>query len=275
MRLDLTRLALGLVLSALIGGLGYARGSLTRGGWAGAMLVGTTSVGFGGWTIGALVVLFFVSSSALSHWRQAAKAQLAADKFAKSERRDFGQTMANGGAVLALSVAYAMLPVPAVWAAILGALAAVTADTWATEIGTLSRTPPRLVTSGRTVAPGTSGGITPAGTLGSAGGALAIGAGAALLLPLLEGEAAWWAIPLALGTGLAGSLADSLLGATVQQQRWCPHCHTETERPIHRCGTPTTLVRGWRWLDNDAVNVLASLAGAVAGSALWWLGSSF
>src|SRR5918998_2923479 len=104
MRLDLTRLALGLVLSALVGGLGYARGSLTAGGLAGAILVGTASAGLGGWTIGALVVLFFVSSSALSHWRQAAKQQLAADKFDKSERRDFGQTMANGGAVLGLSL---------------------------------------------------------------------------------------------------------------------------------------------------------------------------
>ena len=275
MNIDPIRLALGLLLSALIGGLGYARGSLSAGGWAGAILVGTASVGFGGWTIGALVVLFFVSSSALSHWRKAAKAQVAADKFAKTERRDFSQSMANGGAVLGLSIVYAIAPAPALWAAIVGALAAVTADTWATEIGTLSPTPPRLVTSGRSVEPGVSGGITVYGTLGSAAGALAIGLGTALLSPLLEGEMAWWAIPLALGAGLAGSLADSLLGATMQHQRWCPVCRTETERRIHRCGTATTYLRGWRLLDNDGVNFVASLVGALAGALLWSMGSAF
>jgi uncharacterized protein (TIGR00297 family) len=275
LNLDLPRLALGLLLSALIGGLGYARGSLSAGGWAGAILVGTAAVGFVGWTIGALVVLFFVSSSALSHWRKAAKAQVAADKFDKTERRDFGQSMANGGAVLGLSIMYAIAPVPALWAAIVGALAAVTADTWATEIGTLSPTPPRLVTNGRSVEPGVSGAITVYGTLGSAAGALAIGLGAALLRPLLEREMAWWAIPLALGAGLAGSLADSLLGATVQHQRWCQNCRTETERRVHRCGTATTYLRGWRLLDNDGVNFVASLVGALTGALLWWLGSWF
>lgn len=275
MNLDLVRLAFGVVFSALIGGLGYARGSLTSGGWAGAILVGTGSVGFGGWTVGALVVLFFVSSSALSHWRHDAKEQLAADKFAKSERRDFAQTMANGGAVVGLALAYGLTPAPILQAAIVGTLAAVTADTWATEIGTLSQAAPRLVTNGRSVAPGVSGGITLAGTLGSAAGALAIGLGAALLHPLLTGEPAWWAIPVALGAGLAGSFADSLLGATLQHQRWCPSCRTETERSIHRCGTPTTFLRGWRLLDNDGVNFVASLVGAAAGALLWLLSARF
>lgn len=273
MTFDPTRLALGLVLSMAVGGLGYARGSLTGGGWFGAILVGTASVGFGGWTAGVLVVLFFVSSSALSHWRHTAKQQVAADRFAKSERRDLGQTLANGGAVLGLAIGYAGAPHPALWAAIVGALAAVTADTWATEIGTLSRTPPRMITSGRVTAAGVSGGITLAGTLGAAAGALAIGLGAALLRPLLERESAWWAVPVALGAGLAGSFADSLLGATLQHQRWCPLCRSQTERLVHRCGTPTDYLRGWRRLDNDGVNFAASLVGAAAG-ALGWLASS-
>src|SRR5438093_5230732 len=46
-----------------------------------------------------------------------------------------------------------------------GALAAAAADTWATEIGAFSPFAPRLITSGRQVPRGTSGGITVLGSL--------------------------------------------------------------------------------------------------------------
>jgi uncharacterized protein (TIGR00297 family) len=268
MLIDPARLAAALVLSTAIGWLGYRRGSLTRGGWLGAVLVGTSTAGLGGWMWGGLVVLFFVTSSALSHWRRGAKAGVARDKFAKGERRDLLQTLANGGATSILAVSYAIAPHPAVLAAGLGALATATADTWATELGTLSRTLPRLITSGRRVSPGTSGGITALGMAATLAGSFVIGAGAAVLSLVLGGGAAWWSgAPIAAG-GVAGSLADSLLGATAQAMRWCSRCESQTERVVHGCGTPTTHLRGWRWLDNDGVNFAASVAGAAVAAAV-------
>jgi uncharacterized membrane protein len=62
--------------------------------------------------------------------------------------------------------------------------------------------------------------------------------------------------------GVAGSLFDSLLGATVQAIYFCPTCQKETEQKLHTCGTPTTIKRGWRWLNNDWVNFISSLFGA-------------
>ena len=62
-------------------------------------------------------------------------------------------------------------------------MAAVNADTWATELGVLSRTPPRLITSGKVVERGTSGGVSLAGTLAALGGAAVIGLAAALAEP--------------------------------------------------------------------------------------------
>jgi uncharacterized membrane protein len=54
---------------------------------------------------------------------------------------------------------------------------------------------------------------------------------------------------------LLGSLFDSFLGATVQAIYFCPTCDKETERhPVHTCGTPTAMIRGWEWLNNDWVN---------------------
>lgn len=268
---DPLRLALSFGLSALIGGLGYWRHSLTLSGWLGAIVVGTAAAGLGGWSWGILVVVFFVTSSALSRWRRGAKERIAADKFAKTERRDWAQTMANGGAVAGLALLYAVAPQPLIFAVALGVLATVTADTWATEVGTLSSAAPRLITSGRQVSVGTSGGITLLGLLATVAGSLVIGVAAYMALWLLEDRRVDVTILAALTGGTAESLADSLLGATAQAMRFCPRCQVETERAIHRCGTATEHLRGWAWLDNDWVNLLSSLAGGGVAGLIWLL----
>lgn len=249
----------GLAASGAVGLLAYRRGALSRGGAAGAMLTGTTIFAGGGVVPSALLLSFFVSSSALSHWRKGRKAAVAVVEAAKGERRDFGQTIANGGAAAALVVLGRLRPGTPWLPALVGALAAVNADTWATEIGLLSRGTPRLVTTLRPVAPGTSGGMTPLGTGAAALGAALIGGVAA------AGSRRPGLLPLGVAAGVAGSLADSLLGATVQARYHCPRCDVATERTIHRCGTAATLVGGWRRVDNDAVNLAASLAGALVG----------
>ena len=174
------RLAPGLLLSALIGGLGYWRRALSASGLLGAILVGTVIFGLGGWLWGLLLITFFVSSSWLSHYRRAAKEAIA-DKFAKGSRRDLGQTLANGGLGALLAVAFAIDPDPLFFAAFLGVIGSVNADTWATELGVLSRMSPRLITSGQEVTAGTSGGVTWLGVWASLAGALLIGAAATAL----------------------------------------------------------------------------------------------
>jgi uncharacterized membrane protein len=68
--------------------------------------------------------------------------------------------------------------------------------------------------------------------------------------------------------GAAGAMADSLLGATLQERRWCDACALATERRVHDCGTRTRLAGGLAWMDNDAVNLLATLTGAVVAATL-------
>ncbi|WP_299288590.1 DUF92 domain-containing protein [Thermoflexus sp.] len=263
------RLALGLVLSFGIGGVAYRLEALDRSGWLGAVLVGTAVFGFGGWPWAFLVLAFFISSSALTHYRAGRKAGVARE-FAKGGRRDLGQALANGGVGALLALLWALSPHPALWWAFAGSLAAVTADTWATEIGLLSPRPPRRIRDGRPVPPGTSGAISPEGTAAAGIGALGIG-----LLALL-GSPVGGSIEDALLVGMAGLLAalfDSLLGATVQGIYWCDRCGKETERPVHGCGQRTRWLRGWPWLTNDGVNALAALAGALlAGIGAAWIG---
>jgi uncharacterized protein (TIGR00297 family) len=263
------RLLVGLAASGAVSALAYRRGSLSRGGVAGAMLVGTTIFAGGGLAPSALLLTFFTSSSALSHWRKG-RLRESVVEHAKGERRDFAQTIANGGVAAALVALGRARPASPWFPALVGALATVNADTWATELGLFSNQPPHLITTGRPVLPGTSGGITPLGTGAAALGAALIGTVTALCSALTRRAAprrltTGEAIPLALIAGLAGSFADSLLGATLQARYHCPTCDALTERPIHRCGTHTTLTGGYRMIDNDAVNFAASLCGATIG----------
>jgi uncharacterized protein (TIGR00297 family) len=267
----LARILLGLLLSVLIGYVGYRRGSLAPSGVLGAILLGTLIFGLGGWAWGTLLVVFFVSSSALSHFK-AARKEAVAEKFSKGGRRDLAQALANGGAAGLAVIGQALWPHPAWWAAFTAAIATVNADTWATELGVLSRAQPRLITSGRPVEAGTSGGVTVAGTLAALAGALLIALVAAGFdlasgQPLARGLALLVSAALA---GLVGALADSVLGATVQAIYICDRCGRETERhPLHTDGGHTRHLRGWSWLNNDWVNFLSALCGAVFGALIW------
>lgn len=252
-------LLIALVISLAISGLAYRRGSLSQSGALGALLVGTLIFGLGGWQWGVLLGIFFVSSSLLSHFKEEEK-QIAAEKFDKGHQRDFGQVMANGALGALVAVLHFALPSPIWLPFFVGIMATVNADTWATELGTLSKSPPRLITSGRVVEVGTSGGVSWLGTGVSLLGGLVIGFPAGILISTLP-------IPTALligGVGgLAGSLFDSLLGATVQQIYYCDVCQKDTERRLHKCGHETRPLRGWSWLNNDLVNLFASIVGGL------------
>ncbi len=269
---------LGLLLSAAIAFIGYRKGALGGSGVVGAILVGTVIFGLGGWDWGLLLIAFFFSSSLLSRYREADKAAVAV-KFSKGSRRDLGQTLANGGVGALLAMLFGLLNWPDVpWlAGYVGAIATVTADTWATEVGVLARKRPRMITTGRAVDAGTSGAVSGLGTAATLAGGLFIGLLAALLQLFLgasggQGDAAGLILVGAIG-GLVGSLNDSLLGATRQAIYYCDRCNKETEQRIHRCGADTRQIRGWRWLDNDLVNLISSAVGAMAALGLAsWLG---
>jgi uncharacterized protein (TIGR00297 family) len=243
-------------LAAAIALLARRARSLSPDGAVAATVVGALAVG-AGWGWGALLVAFFVASSVLSRLGAAAKAARTEAIVAKGSERDAWQVLANGG-VFALAAAGALLLPHAAWAPFgVGALAAAAADTWGTEIGTLAGRPPRSLRGWRPVPAGTSGAVSAAGTLATVAGAIFVAS-----LALLVGFPVAVVGPAALG-GVAGAFADSLLGATVQARRRCPRCERATERIVHGCGERTLAAGGLRWLDNDVVNLLATLAGGL------------
>ncbi|MEN4010663.1 MAG: DUF92 domain-containing protein [Bellilinea sp.] len=258
------QLLLGVGLAALISLAAYAARSLSRSGAVAAALLGSAVFGLGGLPWAGLLLGFFISSSLLSRLFRRRKAAVD-EKFSKGSQRDAGQVAANGGIAGLLALLQAALPdSPLPWLAAAAALAAANADTWATELGVLSPVKPRLITTRKPVEMGTSGGITPLGTLAALVGALFIAAIAALLPPANVALPPFGVLLAVTLAGLAGSLVDSLLGATVQAIYCCPRCGKETERhPQHTCGAQTRRLRGWSWLDNDWVNAFCTLSAGV------------
>ncbi|MDQ4099687.1 MAG: DUF92 domain-containing protein [Chloroflexota bacterium] len=261
---DVTRWVTGFVLAGLVAALAWRGRALTLDGAFAAVGVGGIIVGAGGWWLGSLLVLFFVTSSALSRLRRRGQRGVVQ----RGSRRDAVQVLANGGAATFATLLFALSDADAWLLGATSGVAAANADTWSTEIGRWAGRQPRLITSGRLVAAGTSGGITLPGTAAALAGAGVIGLGAALGVAM-----GWLALPVESVTallvvtlaGLGGALVDSVLGATVQRVYRCPHCGQKTEQPRHRCGAATIPIQGLPGFTNDTVNALATLLAMLAG----------
>lgn len=257
----LTRGAAGLVLACVVAGGAHRSGALNPSGAAAAIVLGTLATA-AGWTWAYLLVAYFIVTSALSRAGAAAKAARTGDVVAKGGRRDWRQVLANGGVFGAACGVWLAVPEHHIAAIAAGSLAAAAADSWATEIGTLVPGVPRSILTLERVPPGTSGGVSLAGTAAMIAGAVFIG-GIVRLLGFPDTVAA-----AAAAGGVGGALVDSVLGAAVQARRWCSACGMATEQAQHRCGTPTVAAGGVQWLDNDGVNFACALSGGLLAALL-------
>jgi uncharacterized protein (TIGR00297 family) len=267
--ISLQQILFGAFLAMVIGLLAWRAGALAvSGAWA-ALVIGFFIFGFGGIPWAALLLTFFISSSILSKLFTARKKQLS-EKFAKGSRRDWGQVLANGGVGAFLALVQPLQPEEFwPWLAFAGAMATVNGDTWATELGVLSPKRPRLITTGQKVDRGTSGGVSLTGSAATLAGALAV----ALIGRLFTPEMSWLVgvVGVALA-GFAGAFFDSLLGATVQAIYYDPARKKETERRVFmEDGRPASPLRGWEWMNNDAVNFISSIFGAAVSVGFYFL----
>lgn len=270
----------GIAYRAIIGAIGgtaiallaVRHKALTKRGAMAAAIMGMGYTTLGGLVWMGTLLAFFSTSTLLSKWKRKQHRKAAAESlYEKTGARDASQVWANGGIGLALCFGNAIMPHEGWLYAFIGVMAAVNGDTWATELGSLSRKPPVSIRTGKLVPPGTSGGITAVGSCAAAAGSLIIGLAAVSFLLI---GIAWQAdgaardipvvsmIVVAFFGGIAGTFFDSLLGAYVQVMFRCTVCGRETERSIH-CGAPSKPLRGWYRMDNDAVNIASSIVGGV------------
>lgn len=253
-----TSWATGVLLSAAIGLAAHRASALTLGGAISAIGVGSAVHAGTGWRGSTALVTYFATSSFLGRLPgDSGRAQH------RGNQRDSIQVLANGGpsALLAGVAHVCSNPIKAhALAGYFGAVAAATADTWSTEVGSRFGGEPRSIKTLDRLPAGTSGGVSSAGLAASFAGAALIAAIAGGRSA--DGDAEALSLSAAVG-GIAGSLVDSVLGATIQSVRLCEKCGEETELPTHHCGATTFHARGWAWCDNDAVNALSITTGAL------------
>jgi len=248
--------SLGVILAFLIAALSYYLKFLEGSGSVATFLLGVVVFGIGGWKFALPILAFFILSSIISKLGKQRK-QALAEKFQKSSRRDVWQVLANGGIAGVAVLCWNYFPNEWWYYIFVGAVAAANADTWGTEIGVFSKINPRSIINFKPVAVGSSGGITPLGTFGALLGSAVIAGVAAVYI---KNAAITFIILI---SGFIGSVVDSYLGATIQAQYRCPNCRKITEKTQHCHDFKTELVSGWAWIDNDVVNGICTLMGAI------------
>jgi uncharacterized protein (TIGR00297 family) len=251
-------LATACVVGVAMGAVSYRARVLDVGGALGfigiAVLVLVVSGTRREWV--APLATFFVLASGLT--KVLGRSRIRFEQDDSRRGRTIAQVVANGGPATLCLLGAVLFPHAFWYPAYLGALAAVNADTWATEIGTRWGGPPCNLVSWRRVPVGQSGGVTAAGTMGAAAGALIIAVCGAAVGGARGGTYAILGPALA---GSVGALFDSLLGATVQALYRCERCGRLTERTRH-CHFPTRLHSGLAMLNTHWVNFLCGASGA-------------
>jgi len=218
-----------------------------------------------------VIVAFFVISSILTRYRYDYKQRLGSAQ-EKGGVRSWPNTLANGLIPGLAAIAEIITHQDVFIVAFLGSVAAAMSDTVATEIGLLSKSKPRFIVNLRKfVEPGTSGGVTLIGELACLVSAIVI-TGIGTFLGVINGgyRTVSAAIPAVILGAIIATNFDSLLGGTVQGRNRCVVCGARTESLTHH-GEQTVSVTGKRRMDNNAVNLIATLAGAIVSIALFLL----
>jgi uncharacterized protein (TIGR00297 family) len=254
----LLNIIISVFIALVIALISYRVKFLTISGSVATFILASLIFSLGGLKWSVPIMTFFILSSILSKIRKRVNENVET-YFEKSGVRDHWQVIANGGIGGILVLINYFYSNELFYLMYVAAMAAVCADTWATEIGTLYKTKTYNILNLNPIEQGISGGISLIGTLGGCLGAFVIALSATV----------WINISLTsyfifiVFAGLTGSLFDSLLGATLQAQFECTRCGKITERIVH-CNENTTHKSGYNWMNNDLVNLLAGIFGSIS-----------
>ncbi len=200
---------LGVLLAGLFSLAAFAFRGLSLDGMFSAIVIGTFAFGLGGWKTAAILLLFFISSVAISDrpkWRE--------EHISKNVRRDGLQVWANGFWLVIFLICATVFKAPIFLVGAIATIATATADTWATELGSKNPESTYLITNFERVTPGTDGGISIKGTTAAFTAAIII-SGASIYVFSLH----FSVFILIFVAAILGCLMDSYLGALFQQNK--------------------------------------------------------
>ena len=244
-------------------------GGIDSRGFIASLAVGYPILIGGGLSWFAIVATFFVLGVGFTWYRYEYKKSIGSAQ-EKGGTRNWPNILANGGIASLLGLGELLGGGLAFSVLYVGAVSAAASDTVATELGLLNKSPPRMITDPRkSVSPGTSGGVSAMGFAGTFLASGLIGLVAASL-GVASGLQPLVVVGVSVCGGVAGSVADSIAGATFQRKSYCVVCGKPSENLRH-CGEPTRYVSGLSLVDNHVVNVVATVFGALGAVGLFEL----
>jgi uncharacterized protein (TIGR00297 family) len=207
----IARLGLFALVTLAFAAFGWAVRGVTRAGAFAGGIVCLALLAGAGWAGFAALCTVFALTWAATHFGYARKQSLGTAE-ARSGRTA-AQVIANLGVATLCAVALVLRRDPQFLLALGAALAEAAADTVSSEIGQASGGMPRLVTRWIEAPVGTDGAVTVAGTMAGIGAALIVSAVFAFAAPL-----GGHGFAVCASAGIAGTFADSLLGATLERR---------------------------------------------------------
>lgn len=265
----MVNIVIGFIFSFVIAFAGYKKESLSLNGGVSAVILGTALYYFGGLFFSVILVAFFISSSILTKYKKGLKKTLE-DINEKGGKRDYVQVIANSLLGFIFALLFFISKNHVFILAYATAFASSNADTWASELGVLSKSDPISIISFKKIERGMSGGVSFLGTIASALGAGFIGVIFTVGYILIYGINSSWIKLFILCSlcGFIGSLVDSLIGSTVQAKYKCIVCDKYTEKKIHH-GKATTHIEGIMFINNDVVNFTSGFIASITAIALY------
>ena len=126
------------------------------------------------------------------------------------------------------------------------------ADTFASSFGSLSNGKSLNPLTFKKMKKGESGAISKLGIIASLGAGIIIGG---IYFFISRNPLNYLIIII---TAAIGAYFDSILGAYFQGKYQCKVCRKKCEEKYH-CNKPTKLIKGYRFMDNDTVNLLNNI----------------
>lgn len=251
-------IVIAIIISSVVAVIAYKKSSLSLSGSIAAIILGTSIFSFGGSIPFILMFVFFISSSIISKVGKSDKSYL--NKIhEKSDTRDFVQVIANGGVALICLVIFQATKDMSFFIASAVSFAASNSDTWASEIGVLSRGKTISIITGKKIEKGISGGISLLGTVAALLGSTVIGIAYTVLYILVVGydkKSLIVAIIIIL-SGFLGSIIDSILGVTIQGQ-FINELEGQITEKKFSSSKENKLISGYKFINNDTVNILSN-----------------
>ena len=248
------RLLIMAAVLLIIGLASWKTKQLTLSGLIAALIMGGLCIYLGAFSALMFYLFFFLSAALIS---KASKRIRGVDKIhKKGSRRDAMQVIANGGPALLALIIYHFTNETLFLMVFAASLSEAASDTWAGDIGVLSKREPVSIITRKRVPRGLSGGIS---FLGTMAGLLCSILFALLYFGTYDSATLSLASILTL-TSFMGCLVDSFLGGTIQAHYYDEKEELLTEHSVSKDGRKLPLVRGIRFFDNDIDNLTSNLA---------------